>query len=401
MNYDAVIVGAGIVGLSTAYQLLQQDPHLRVAVLEKELQPAIHQTGHNSGVIHAGVYYQPGSLKASFCISGCRSIKAFCQDHRIPYQEIGKIIAAVVPEELPWMENLAERCQQNGLTVHMLTPEEAAQLQPGLTCLRAFFVKETGIVDYQKVSRKYAELFYALGGHIFYDQPVLALHETKSDIKITTTHHTTYRAKYLITCAGLHADRLVKMSGLKPNFKIIPFRGEYYKLVSRYDHFFRHTIYPVPNPALPFLGVHFTPQMMGFTTIGPNAVLALAREGYRWRDINLKDCFESMSFMPLWKMLARQRKSIWHEIRGSLSKNYYLQQIKTFFPQIESGDIKPYSAGVRAQAVDLKGNLVNDFLFLQTERMLHTCNAPSPAATSSLPIGQHIVKLFKENQSIF
>ncbi|OGO95178.1 MAG: hypothetical protein A3F10_01030 [Coxiella sp. RIFCSPHIGHO2_12_FULL_42_15] len=393
MNYDVIIIGAGIVGLATAYQLLNRDPTLKVGVLEKENKPAFHQTGRNSGVIHAGVYYKPGSLKAKFCLEGCRAIKDFCQQHLISYQAIGKIIAAVKPQELSWMADLADRCRQNGLTVEMLTREEARQLQPGLECLSAFFVKETGIVDYQQICHKYAELFQEMGGHIVYGESVVLIRETAQSVMVKTKNQSTYQAKFLITCAGLHSDRLVKLSGLKPDFKIIPFRGEYYKLSPRYNHYFRHTIYPVPNPKLPFLGVHFTPQMAGFTTVGPNAVLALAREGYRWRDVNLKDCIESVTFMPMWKMLARHLGPTWHEIFGSVSKNFYLKQIKEFFPQIEKSDLQSHPAGVRAQAVDRQGNLVNDFLFMRTEGVLHTCNAPSPAATSSLPIGRHIVDL--------
>ncbi len=394
MNYDVIIIGGGIIGLSVAKQLLAEYPDFKVAVLEKEAKPSVHQTGHNSGVIHAGVYYTPGSLKAKFCLQGNRESKAFCREHNIPFQEPGKLIVATNDLELTRMQKLIERCELNGLEFEVLNQAETLRAQPGIRAIGSILVKASGIVNWQTVAQKYAELFGQRGGVSFFNQTLVDIEEKASSITLKTACGKRYECAYLISCAGLHADRIVKMAKLVPNFKIIPFRGEYYRLDDRYSNTFKHLIYPVPDPNLPFLGVHFTPQIAGYTTVGPNAVLALAREGYRWSNINLKDAWETLSFLGTWKVILKNPGASLAELSSSLSKNYYLRRVQAYFPSLKKADLLAYPAGVRAQAVDQQGKFVDDFLFKQTLRTLHTCNAPSPAATSSLPIGSYIVEQF-------
>ncbi len=391
--YDVIIIGGGIIGFSTAFQLLKHDKTLRVAVLEKEPELGLHQTGRNSGVIHAGVYYQPGSLKAQFCLEGCRDIKAFCTEHRIPFKVPGKLITATNQQELIWMQALIERCTQNSLTVEKLSISDTQKMQPGLRTAGAFFVKETGIVNWRQVCKKYAELFEQQGGRIFYEEKVVSITESARDI-VTRTNKNVYTSGYLITCAGLYADRLVKMNGLNADFKIVPFRGEYFRLSPAYDEYIKHLIYPVPNPALPFLGVHFTPQITNYVTVGPTAVLAFAREGYTWKKINIKDCAEICTYWPAWKLILKNFSNTIDEFRSSVFKRHYLKTVQKYFPNIKRPDFSRYPAGVRAQAVDKTGKFIQDFLFVESNRSLHTCNAPSPAATSSLPIGRYIVTQF-------
>jgi len=396
MKYDVIIIGGGIVGCATALAILEQEPTLKLLIVEKENKLAAHQTGHNSGVIHAGVYYAPGSLKATFCRQGLDQTKAFCQEHDISFSVPGKLIVAIEEKELPWMETLITRCQQNQLTVTRLTPDEIQQHQPGIQALGGFLVAETGIVDWGQVCKKYADVVQAKGGDIKLNQTVIGIKETAKSVSIKTTCDD-FECSYLITCAGLYSDKMVALSGQTPQVRILPFRGEYYQLSEKYNRYFNHLIYPVPNPSMPFLGVHFTPQVSGITTVGPNAILAFSREAYRWRDFKCKEAAEIISYWPLWKMLSRQFGAIVNEIKGSISKQRYTTLLQRYFPNITASDLKPYPAGVRAQAIDHKGNLVNDFVFTESMRIIHTCNAPSPAATSSLPIGRHIAdKLFNK-----
>lgn len=394
MHYDVIIVGGGIIGFSTALQLLQRDKSLRVLLLEKESELGLHQTGHNSGVIHAGVYYPPGSLKAEFCREGCRSIKSFCTEYNIPFKVPGKLIVATNQQELIWMEALIERCMQNGLNPERLSISEAQKMQPGLSVVGAFFVKESGTVSWRQVCQKYAELFKSLGGEIFYQKKVISIDESSKKIVIRTHMGSVYTSRYLITCSGLYADRLVKMSGLKANFKIVPFRGEYFHLIPEQNLSIKHLIYPVPNPDFPFLGMHFTPKINDDVIVGPSAVLALAREGYHWRKINIKDCMEIFSHGPVWKLLLKNFIITCDQFCGSVFKKHYLKAVKKYFPNIKSQYLKKYPAGVRAQAIDRNGKFIHDFLFIESDRCLHTCNAPSPGATSSLPIGRYIVDKF-------
>jgi len=394
VNYDVIIVGGGIIGFSTAYQLLKRSSNLKVAIIEKETTASFHQTGHNSGVIHAGVYYPPGSLKANFCLEGNRATKQFCLEKDISFKQIGKLIVATDELELQRMNVLIDQCQKNGLNYNVLTESETKAKQPEINALGSIFVGDTGIVNWRQVTQKYAECFKQLGGDIYYNQEVISIDESNHVVTIKTKTHEKYECNYLITCAGLHADRVVKLSKLAPEFKIIPFRGEYYKLPDKYSQVFKQMVYPVPDPALPFLGVHFTPQIEGFTTVGPNAVLALSREAYSWSQLNIKDAAEIFTFMPTWKLLKRHWSSTLIELYSSLSKAYYLKRAQKYFPNLKKSDLISYPAGVRAQAVDFQGNFINDFLFVNTLRILHTCNAPSPAATSSLPIGMHIINTF-------
>ncbi|WP_150466950.1 L-2-hydroxyglutarate oxidase [Francisella sp. SYW-9] len=395
-NYDVVIIGAGIIGLSTAWQLLKNHPSLKVCILEKEDNLAKHQSGHNSGVIHAGVYYTPGSLKAKLCLEGCREAKKFCQEYNVDYKETGKLIVALNAQELEWMENLILRCQKNGLSIQRLDKDEVSKIQPGLKSEGGFLVKETGIVNWKDVCLKYAELFQNFGGEIFYNKIVENINESSQCIDILTKDKTTISTKYLISCAGLYSDRILKMSGIIPDYKIVPFRGEYYSLDSELTKTIKYCIYPVPNPNLPFLGVHFTPQVNQDVTIGPSAVLALAREGYKWRNINLKDCVETIFYQAFWKLVSANLKATYDELKDSMFKKSYLKKVQQYFPNIQTGDLKPYPAGVRAQALGKDGKLVDDFLFKITSRALHVCNAPSPAATSSLPIGKYIIDKFEK-----
>ncbi|MED7788641.1 L-2-hydroxyglutarate oxidase [Francisella sp. 19X1-34] len=395
-NYDVVIIGAGIIGLSTAWQLLKKHPSLKVCILEKENTLAKHQSGHNSGVIHAGVYYTPGSLKAKLCLEGCREAKKFCEDHNVDYKETGKLIVALNDQELKWMENLISRCQRNGLSIQRLNKNEVSKIQPGLRSEGGFLVKETGIVNWKDVCVKYAELFQDLGGEVFYSQVVENINETSEGVDIFTKNKTTVSAKHLISCAGLYSDRILKMSGIIPDYKIVPFRGEYYSLDSELKDTIKYCIYPVPNPNLPFLGVHFTPQVNHDVTIGPSAVLALAREGYKWRNISLKDCTETIFYKAFWKLVSANLKATYDELKDSIFKKSYLKKVQQYFPDVQARDLKSYPAGVRAQALGKDGKLVDDFLFKTTTRALHVCNAPSPAATSSLPIGKYIIDKFEK-----
>lgn len=394
MRYDVIIVGGGIIGFSVAYQLLQKLPNLKVMVLEKETTPALHQTGHNSGVIHAGVYYAPGSLKAQFCVEGNRLSRLFFKEHNIPFQLPGKLIVATNDIELERMQALIHRCEQNNILFDVLNENETKLKQPGINGVGSLFIKNTGIVDWQQVTRKYADCFQALGGKIQFNEHVIDINENSQTVAIKTIANNNYECKYLITCGGLHADRLVKMSKLKPNFKILPFRGEYYRLHDKYSTTFKHLIYPVPDPSLPFLGVHFTPHVGGYTTVGPNAILALAREGYSWKQWKIKDAMEIAFCKSTWKLISRHFLTTVNELRSSCSKAYYLKLLSKYFVGLTKNDLSVYPAGVRAQAVDDKGNFIHDFLFIDSERILHTCNAPSPGATSSLPIGNYIVDKF-------
>lgn len=396
MRYDVVIIGGGIVGCATALSVLKKNPSLKLLLLEKENRLAAHQTGHNSGVIHAGVYYAPGSLKAKFCRQGCDDTKAFCQEHGIPFEVTGKLIVALNEKELQWMEELIVRCEKNRLTVTRLTPEQIREKQPGIQALGGFLVAETGIVNWAQVCEKYAELVREMGGEIRLGQAVTAIKESAQSVTIATKSEQ-FEAAYVVTCAGLYSDKMVMLSGQKPEVRILPFRGEYYQLSEKYNGYFKHCIYPVPDPGMPFLGVHFTPQVSGITTVGPNAILAFSREAYRWRDFKFKEAAEIISYWPLWKMLSRQLGAIVSEIKGSMSKQRYAKLLQQYCPAIQAGDLKPYPAGVRAQAIDAKGRLLGDFVFTESDRIIHTCNAPSPAATSSLPIGRHIAdKLFEK-----
>ncbi|MDF2177675.1 L-2-hydroxyglutarate oxidase [Aliiglaciecola sp. CAU 1673] len=388
--YQLVIVGAGILGAATAREYLQRHPGHRVLVIEKEGEPASHQTGRNSGVIHAGVYYPPGSLKARYCKEGLEQTIAFCQDHNIPYLQCGKLIVATNPLEEERLGALFGRCQENGLDPQYLHATALKTAEPNIEGRAAILVRQTGIVDYARITRTMLGQAQSMGAEVQYKARVMALNETEHEMRIDTPHGS-YRAERLVNCAGLMADRLIRLQGIATDFQIVPFRGEYYRLPSRFNQIVNHLIYPVPDPALPFLGVHLTPIIDGSVTVGPNAVLALAREGYDWSSINPADLLELCSFSGFWSLLWRYRQSGTLELGNSLFKSRYLAQVRKYCPQIGIDDLLPHRSGVRAQAVTASGELMHDFAFVQTARSLHLGNAPSPAATSAIPIARAIV----------
>jgi L-2-hydroxyglutarate oxidase len=388
--YDTVIVGGGIVGIATARQLRQRHPDQRIVLLEKEGRLARHQTGRNSGVIHAGVYYQPGSLKAQFCREGNGATMAFCRRHGIPYEQCGKLLVATDRREYRWMRQLFERARLNQLEVAWLGRGQLKKIEPHITGLGGIRVPATGIVDYRRVTAAMAGEFQAGGGEIRLNTEVRDLEENDRRVRVATGTGT-IEARRLIACSGLMADRLVKMLGIRPAFQIVPFRGEYFQLPPSRNQLIRHLIYPIPDPDLPFLGVHLTRMIDGSVTVGPNAVLAFKREGYRKKDVSLRDLIDMMGFAGFWKLIRANLRSGLQEFKNSVFKRGYLQQVRKYCPVIDIQELHSYPAGVRAQAVERDGSLIHDFLFVNTPRSMHVCNAPSPAATSALPIAAHIV----------
>ena len=392
MKYDFVIVGGGIVGLATALRILEAKPGAKLLLLEKERALGRHQTGHNSGVLHAGLYYKPGSLKAKLAVVGLRQMVEFCQKHKVAHEQCGKIVVATEQEELPRLEKLLERGTANGLKgLRKLGPDQIREIEPHAAGLAAIHVPEEGIVDYGSVVEAMAVEIRRLGGEIRTGEPVESL-KGASGIWRAQTLNSTYEARQMVVCAGLHSDRMVLRSGMEPSAKIMPFRGEYYMIRKERQSLVRNLIYPVPDPQLPFLGVHFTRMIQGGVEAGPNAVLALAREGYTWGDINLRDLAESLFFTGLWKFILRYPSICSYEIWRSISRKEFCRSLQKLVPEIQEDDLEPGSAGVRAQAMSTDGALVEDFSFVEAPGILHVVNAPSPAATASLAIGQEIVK---------
>ncbi|RTR06963.1 L-2-hydroxyglutarate oxidase [Halomonas nitroreducens] len=392
--YDFIIIGGGILGMSTAMQLKQAYPDHRMLVVEKEREAARHQTGHNSGVIHAGVYYTPGSLKARFCLEGNRATKAFCEAHDIPYDSCGKLLVATNDLEMQRMKALWERTEANGLEREWLGPEALAEREPNITGIGGIFVPSSGIVDYAEVTRAMAAEFERLGGEIHYAAEVTALEERRQEVVVTTSAGE-FTSRYLVTCSGLMADRVVRMLGQDPGFTICPFRGEYYRLPAEHNDIVNHLIYPIPDPSMPFLGVHLTRMIDGSVTVGPNAVLAFKREGYHRRDVSPRDLVQMLTNPGILKVLGRNLRPGLAEMKNSLFKRGYLEQVRKYCPSLTLDDLGDYPAGVRAQAVSRDGRLVDDFLFVNTARTVNVGNAPSPAATSAIPIGAHIVEKVK------
>ncbi|HWX21368.1 MAG TPA: L-2-hydroxyglutarate oxidase [Candidatus Binatia bacterium] len=387
---DVLIVGGGIVGLATAWRLQQARPGLKVLLLEKEEGLGRHQTGNNSGVLHAGLYYKPGSAKAQLAVEGLQQMLAFCQEHRIAHEQCGKIVVATLPEELPRLETLWDRGNANGLKgLRKLTPEQIKEIEPHAAGIAAVHVPQEGIVDYPAVTEKLGELIRQSGGEVRLGARVTRL-RPDNGAWVAETPAGDFRAKFLVTCGGLHADRLVKASGQHPTAKIVPFRGEYFKLRPERQCLVRNLIYPVPDPKFPFLGVHFTRLIHGGIEAGPNAVLAFSREGYRWSQINPRDLAEALLFPGLWRFLAAYPSMCGYEIRRSLSKGEFTRSLQKLVPEIQAEDLVPGGAGVRAQAMLPEGKLVEDFHFEEGPGILHVLNAPSPAATASLAIGQRI-----------
>lgn len=397
LKYDFIIIGAGIIGLSTAWQLQQQSKRSRILLLEKEAAPARHQSGHNSGVIHAGVYYEPGSLKARFCKEGARSTYAFCKEYGVPCEQTGKLLVATSEIELKRMHTLFARCRENGLEPQMLGPGELQDIEPNITGAGAFLVKESGIVDFPGICTVMLEQFQQAGGFVHLDAEVTGITE-QSDKILVHAGSDSFHADRIVVCAGLMADRLTRMQGLATGFRIIPYRGEYYRLRPDLNGMIEHLVYPIPDPNLPFLGVHLTRMIDGSITVGPNAVQGWKREGYGRLNFSLYDTAAMLTFPGFWKATARHLRHGISEVRNSLWKPAYVAQVKKYCPKIEKDDLEPHPAGIRAQAVLQDGTMVHDFLLEKTPRSLHVCNAPSPAATSAIPIGRHICDLLIEDR---
>ncbi|MCK0196939.1 L-2-hydroxyglutarate oxidase [Ancylobacter sp. 6x-1] len=389
-DFDLIVVGGGIVGLASAREFMRAYPGLSVAVLEKEPAIAGHQTGRNSGVIHAGVYYAPGSLKARFCREGSADTMAFCREHGIPFDQCGKLIVATEEAELPRLKALTERARANGLDIEEMDGPELARREPHIRGIAGFLVKASGIVDYRAVAEAMAGEITAGGGTILTGAEVTGIEESPAGVSVETRRGR-FTAPHLVACAGLMADRIARMCGVAADFRIVPFRGEYYRLAHRHDHIVQHLIYPVPDPDLPFLGVHLTRMIGGYVTVGPNAVLAFAREGYRFGDVNLRDLAEMIAYPGFRRAIRNNLRSGIDEMRNSLSKAHYLELCRRYCPELTLEDLMPYRAGVRAQAVLRDGTLLHDFLIEGTAATVHVCNAPSPAATSAMPIARHIV----------
>ena len=393
MIFDYIIIGGGIVGISTAWQLKQRFPEKDILLLEKESIYSMHQTGHNSGVIHAGVYYAPGSLKAKFCKTGVASTMAFCDQNDVPYDRCGKLLVATNELEMERMHVLFERCQQNEIDVELLGAKQLKSREPNIVGLGGIFVKESAIVDFQQVSVKMVDRFVEMGGDARLNHKVVDLSESTDDVAVVALYNgekVTFKGRFLITCTGLMADRTTRMLGIPTDFRIIPFRGEYYQLAAKYNQVVNHLIYPIPDPDLPFLGVHLTRMIDGSVTVGPNAVLGWKREGYGKININLWDIWDMVTFGGFWRVLKSHIKTGLIETKDSLWKPGYIKLVQKYCPQLQLSDLKPYPPGIRAQAVLKDGSLVHDFLFAESPRSLHVCNAPSPAATSAIPIGGYI-----------
>jgi len=388
--YDFAIIGGGIVGLSTGMALSDRHPQARILVLEKENQWAFHQTGNNSGVIHSGIYYKPGSLKAKFCGDGNRSMVEFCHKYGIEHDICGKIIVATELQELPRLESIYQRGQENGIPVYRISPEEVKEVEPHVKCVGGIRVLSTGIVNYRQVCLKYAELITKRGGDLRLNTKVLQIRQDGVN-QILETNQGDFLARSIINCAGLHSDRIAKLNQVHPEAQIVPFRGEYYELKPEKRHLVKQLIYPVPNPNFPFLGVHFTRMIDGSVHAGPNAVLSLKREGYKKTDFDLRDFVEIFTYPGFWKLAAKHADEGIQEIIRSWSKAAFVRSLQRLIPEVQAEDLIPTHAGVRAQALMKNGALVDDFLIIRGNNSIHVCNAPSPAATSSLEIGKAIV----------
>jgi L-2-hydroxyglutarate oxidase len=396
MNHaNVAIVGGGIVGLATAWQLVKRYPNLRALVLEKESSVGAHQTGHNSGVLHSGIYYKPGSLKAVNCRAGKKAMEEFCAAHGVPFDICGKVIVAVNDAETPRLMNILDRGQQNGIRCELIGPERLKELEPHAAGVKAIHVPEAGIVNYRAATEKMAELVISRGSEVRCSARVVTVHENGQQINLETTAGQ-FSADYLVTCSGLQSDRVAKLTGIKPEAQIVPFRGEYYELKPEAEYLCRNLIYPVPDPAFPFLGVHFTRMIQGGIECGPNAVLAFAREGYRKSDVCLKDLWETLSFRGFQIMAAKYWRMGAGEMWRSWSKAAFVKALQHLLPEVKSEHLVPARAGVRAMAVAPDGAMVDDFVIQPTGRIVNVLNAPSPAATSSLNIGKLVVEKLAE-----
>lgn len=387
-----IIIGGGIVGLATAYKLGRRIPQARITVLEKEQAVGRHQTGNNSGVLHAGLYYKPGSAKARLAVAGIKEMIQFCREHEVPHEVCGKLVVAASEEELPRLKSLYERGQQNGLEgLRMLKREEMLEIEPHVGGVAALHVPQEGIVDYPRVADELAKAITAQGNRVVTRAKVTKLRRQGGGW-IVQTEAGDFEAEFIINCAGLHCDRISELAGEKRQVRIVPFRGEYYKIKPERQYLVRNLIYPVPDPQFPFLGVHFTRLIHGGVEAGPNAVLAFKREGYKKTDVNLVDLWDALTFGGLWRFLARHKRMCWEEWLRSFSRRRFCESLQRLVPEIEESDLTTGGAGVRAQAMTSTGELVQDFNLVCRPGALHVLNAPSPAATASLAIGDEIAR---------
>jgi L-2-hydroxyglutarate oxidase len=389
---DLVIVGGGIVGLATAYRALERFPSWQVLVLEKERRVAEHQTGHNSGVLHSGIYYRPGSLKAVNCRAGKQAMEQFCRAEGIPFEICGKVIVATSETELPALRAIFDRGVANEVNCRLIDSHELREIEPHAAGVQAIHVPEAGIVDYRKVAERLAKRVIEQGGQVVYSARVESIRDSDVEGKIVEATAGAFAARQVINCAGLQCDRVARQSGDEPGSTIVPFRGEYYRLKDSAEHLCRNLIYPVPNPNFPFLGVHFTRMIGGGVECGPNAVLAFAREGYRKRDVRLADLYETLTYSGFWRLAAKYWRTGIGEMWRSLSKRAFVNALQRLVPEIQRADLESAPAGVRAQAITPDGAMVDDFALLERPGLIHVCNAPSPAATASLNIGKLIVE---------
>lgn len=391
--YDIIVIGGGIVGLATALNLQQKNPQLKLLILEKEAKLAAHQTGHNSGVIHSGIYYKPGSLKARNCIAGYQKLLDFCDKEEVPYELCGKIIVATSTEELQPLEDIYARGIANGLKgLKKLSKEELHEYEPHVNGIAGLHVPQTGIINYIKVAEKYAEKLQEGGAQILLRHQVKSIRQRVRGIEVVTQRGT-FNARVMVNCAGLYSDKVARMTGQSLNLKIVPFRGEYYELTPEKQNLVKNLIYPVPDPNFPFLGVHFTRMIEGGVEAGPNAVLAFRREGYKKLNIHLPELIETLSWPGFQKVIGKYWRTGMGEMYRSFSKAAFTKALQKLMPQLREQDLIPGGAGVRAQACDKDGGLIDDFLILESKGIVNVCNAPSPAATSSLAIGETVADL--------
>ncbi len=390
MHYDVIIIGGGIVGLSTAWKLISNQPGLRLCVVEKESSLATHQTDRNSGVIHSGIYYKPGGAKAVNCVKGYGMLLDFCTEHEIPFDLCGKVIVAGNEQQIPTLEGIYDRGIQNGLSgIRIIDAKEVKEVEPYCHAVKGIWVPQTGIIDFRLVAEKLAELIRAKKGDIITGCKVEKIQSNKDGITVFTKNRSLH-GQMAIGCAGLYSDLLVKLAGEKPPHQILPFRGEFYALRPHATHLVKGLIYPVPDINFPFLGVHLTKRIHGGIEAGPNAVLAFRREGYKHLDVHAGELFEALTYPGFQKLAGRHWRKGMDEMKRSFSKKAFLKSLQTLVPSLRSEDIHRSRSGVRAQAVDRNGNLVDDYVIVEQERMIHLCNAPSPAATSCLSIGEYV-----------